>query len=129
MSKKELTSSFCSILKDFLQDMYSSYPDTSLLMLQQITNTMIMTHPDGVVVNFMLCVEKYVDKISIRDESFFLNGGLEKDLASGDYSFLLDELKKIAVIWRNPETSNKTKDSIWKYLQVLVKIGKKISNL
>ena len=92
MSKKELTETFCSVLKDFLQDMYNSYPDTSLMMLQQATNAMIMTHPDGVVTNFMYCVEKYTEKILSKDESFFLGGGLEKDLSSGQYSFLLEEL-------------------------------------
>lgn len=129
MSKQELTNTFCTVLKDFLSDMYNSYPDASLMMLRQMTSAMIMTDPNGVVLNFMFCVEKYSGKILNKDESFFLDGGLESELSQGEYSFLLDELKKISSIWRNPETSAKTKASIWKYLQILVKLGKSISKM
>lgn len=129
MSKQELTNTFCTVLKDFLSDMYNSYPDTSLMMLRQATSAMVLTDPNGVVVNFMYCVEKYTTKILAKDESFFLDGGLEGELSQGEYSFLLDELKKISIIWRNPETSAKTKASIWKYLQILVKLGKSISKM
>jgi hypothetical protein len=129
MSKQELTHTFCTVLKDFLSDMYNSYPDASLMMLRQMTSGMIMTDPNGVVVNFMYCVDKYTTKILSKDESFFLDGGLEGDLSQGEYSFLLDELKKISTIWRDPGTSAKTKASIWKYLQILVKLGKSISKM
>ena len=125
MDKKELVKKFCSILQTFLDDMYRSYPDSSLLMLQQATNVMILTSPQSVLENFMLCIAQYSDKIKSRDESFFLDGGLESDLSTGDYSFLLDELKKISIIWKNPETPKQTKEAIWKYLQVLNKIGEK----
>lgn len=126
MERTALVNSFCSVMKDFLGDMYKSYPDNSLMMLQQATSAMMMTHPLGVVQNFMICVDVYVEKILTKDDSFFLDGGLEKDLSGGEYSFLLEELKKIAVIWKDPTTSKKTKESIWKYLQVLVKVGKKV---
>jgi hypothetical protein len=123
MDSKQLTSHFCSILKDFLEDIYKSYPDNSLLMLKQATSAMILTHPNGVVDNFMLCVEPYIEKILKKDQSFFLDGNLENDLSSGEYSFLLDELKKISKIWQDTSTPERTKQSIWKYLQVLVKLG------
>lgn len=129
MSKQELTNTFCTVLKDFLGDMYNSYPEASLMMLRQATSAMILTDSNGVVLNFMYCVEKYTTKILAKDESFFLDGGLEGDLSQGEYSFLLDELKKISTIWRNPDTTTKTKASIWKYLQILVKLGKSISKM
>jgi hypothetical protein len=92
-------------------------------MLKQATSAMILTHPNGVVDNFMLCVEPYIEKILKKDQSFFLDGNLENDLSSGEYSFLLDELKKISKIWQDTSTPERTKQSIWKYLQVLVKLG------
>ncbi len=123
MDSKQLTGHFCSILKDFLEDIYKSYPDNSLFILKQATSAMILTHPNGVVDNFMLCVEPYIEKILKKDQSFFLDGNLENDLSSGEYSFLLDELKKISKIWQDTCTPERTKQSIWKYLQVLVKLG------
>ena len=126
MESKKLTNQFCTILKDFLEDIYRSYPDNSLFILKQATNAMILTNPVGVLDNFMLCVDTYIEKILKKDQSFFLDGGLETDLSSGDYSFLLDELKKISKIWKDSSTPEKTRQSIWKYLQVLVKIGNKL---
>lgn len=125
--EKEIVDSFCQILKDFLLDMYTSYPDNSLLILRNMTDAMIYTNPKGVVKNFMSCVNPYVDKILNKDELFFMDGGLEKDLSSGEYSFLLDELKKISTIWRNPNTKLNTKNCIWKYLTILVKLGKRVT--
>lgn len=127
MNKQEIVKTFCTVLKDFLSDIHSSYPDASLFILQQATSAMILTNPKGVVDNFMLCVDGYTEKILAKDETFFLDGGLHKDLESTDYGFLLEELKKISVIWKNPSTTKKTKESIWKYLQLLVKLGKSCS--
>lgn len=124
-STKELTTSFCQILKDFLNDIYMSYPDPKLLIFQQATNAMVMSNPLGVVENFMKSVSKYSDKILAKDEAFFIEGGLEEHI-QGEYSFLTEELKKITNIWKDPKTPLKTKNSIWKYLQILVKLGQKI---
>jgi hypothetical protein len=127
MDKKTITTHFCAVLKDFLEDMYRSYPDNSLLLLKQATGAMVLTDPSGVVSNFMICVEPYKEKIMKKDQSFFLDGDLERELNSGEYSFLLDELKKISTIWRDKNTPEKTKQSIWKYLQVLLKLGSNLS--
>lgn len=123
--EQQFTIQFCSILKDFLNDMYKSYPDTSLLMLIKATDAMVLANPTGVVENFIYCIGPYIEKILCRDESFFLEGGLTKDIEGGSYSFLTDELNKVVTIWNDPNTSKKTKDAIWKYFEILVKIGLK----
>ena len=128
MNKQEIVKTFCTVLKDFLSDIYNSYPDNSLLVLQQATNAMILTDPRSVAENFMTCIGPYSDKILSKDESFFLDGGLESELATDEYSFLLEEIKKISKIWKNPETSAKTKNSIWKYFQILIKLGKNLKD-
>jgi hypothetical protein len=125
-SRPELTQTFCKVLKSFLDDMYASYPDTSLYMLIKTTEMMIAANPASVVENFMFCIEPYIEKIKNKDISFFLDGGLENSIKEGPYTFLLDELKKISNIWKNPKTSNKTKESIWKYFQILETLGTKL---
>jgi len=128
MEKQEIINTFCTVFKDFISDMYKSYPDPSLLMLQQATFAMILTDSYGLVKNFKLCIDPYADKILKKDESFFLDGGLESELSSEDnVGYILEEIKKIANIWKNPETPEKTKQSIWKYLQILVKLSKKVA--
>ena len=118
---------FCSVLKDFLGDMYKSYPDNSLLTLITATNAMVLVNPNGVLKNFICCIDPYVEKILCRDESFFLDGGLSKDLSDidGNYSFLKDELNKVVNIWNNPSTTLKTKNAIWRYFEVLTKLSMK----
>lgn len=118
---------FCKVLSDFLNDIYKSYPDASLLIFIKLTDTLIATNPSKVVANFMQYVEPVKDKIKNKDESFFINGGLSKQVDT-DNAFIHDEIDKIISIWKNSNTSLKTKEVIWKYFQVLVEIGEKIKN-
>lgn len=126
-SEDAIVNTFCKLLKDFLNDIYMSYPDPSLILLQQAATAMILTNPKGVVQNFKKYTEKYNEAILAKDEQLFIDGRLEEDVEGGEYSFLSDELKKIAIIWKKPETSTKTKSSIWKYLQLLVKLSQKVT--
>jgi hypothetical protein len=124
-SKKKQTKIFCTLLSDFFNDIYKSYPDASLLMLIKISDGMILTNPSGVVENFMICVEPFIEKIKAKDEGFFLEGGLSAGIGE-EYSFLNDEINKIVNIWKNPATPENTKKSIWKYFEVLVSLGEKL---
>lgn len=121
MSKQ--VSLFCKVLKDFLNDIYKSYPDNSLLVLINATNAMILANPSSVVENFKYCIDPYKEKIISKDESFFLEGGLTRDLENTSYSFLTDELNKVVKIWNDPSTPDKTKQAIWKYFELLVKLS------
>lgn len=124
--EKEIVDTFCKLLNEFIDDLYRSYPDNSLYLLKKATEAMIYANPSGVVKNFTSCISPYKSKILESDESFFLEGDLEKDILRGEYSFLLDELKKISSIWKDPNTSYKTKKSIWKYFHVLIKLSDKL---
>jgi hypothetical protein len=126
MDRNKTINMFCTILNDFLNDMYRSYPDPSLLILLNATKAMVSVSPLMLVQNFMFCIEDYTEKIRTRDTSFFLGGELANNLQGGSYSFLVDEINKVAEIWRRPETSDKTKESIWKYFEILEKLGSKI---
>ena len=116
---------FCIVLMDFIRDVYASYPDPALGILITTTQTMIYTSPTMVVKNFMYCVQPYKEKIKRRDSSFFLDGDLIENVP-GDYDFLKTEIIKVITIWNDPITSEKTKESIWKYFEVLVKLGETI---
>lgn len=126
MDKNKSVKVFCTVLSDFFKDIYASYPEASLMMLMKIVDGMILTNPRGVVDNFMYCIGPYVDKIKNKDERFFLDGGLNSNVSD---TYLLDEIKKIINIWKNPDTPEKTKSSIWKYFQILCNLGEKITNL
>lgn len=123
--KQKQVTVFCTLLSDFFNDIYKSYPDASLLMLIKMSDAMILTNPSGVVENFMMCVEPFIEKIKAKDEKFFLEGGLTAGIGE-EYSFLNKEINKIVGIWKDPKTSEKTKKSIWKYFEVLVSVGEKI---
>lgn len=119
----ENVKTFCVVLDDFLNDLYQSYPDPSLFILRQTTKAMASTNPRSLVDNFMYCIKDYKDKLLNRDDSFFLKGGLANNLKNTQYSFLVDEINKIAEIWNKKDTPEKTKESIWKYFKVLITLG------
>jgi hypothetical protein len=79
------------------------------LLVQQFTESIIV----------------YEDKILKKDESFFLDE-LHKELDAD--SFAAKELSKIRSIWNDPSTTKDTKECIWKYFILLLKLGKKITS-
>jgi hypothetical protein len=127
MSEEAVVKTFCNVLGDFLDDLYQSYPDPSLYILKQTSKAMATASPRSVVENFMSCIEPYKDKLIKRDETFFINGGLTMNLKNTKYSYLVDELNKISEIWNRSDTSKKTKDGIWKYFQILIALGSKLT--
>lgn len=113
---------FCQILTAFINDLYKTYPDASLLAFKTVVSGLVAVSPHKVVENFMGCVEDYREKLEAHDESFFLDGGLASSL-DGEFNFLVDEINKVVKIWRDPKTTDKTRESIWKYFDILLKLG------
>lgn len=122
MSKRDQI--FCKVLLDFAQDLYKSFPDNSLLLFINAVTALSVTTPGVVVENYMYCMEPYKEYIQKKDPSFFLDGKVHQDLSSSEYSWLGAEIEKICDIWRRPDTPVATKDAIFKYIQMLYKIGK-----
>lgn len=127
MSEEKAIKTFCTVLGDFFEDLYQSYPDPSLFLLKQTSKAMMATTPKLVVQNFMYCIEPYKDRLLQKDESFFIKGGLANNLKNTEYGFLIDEINKVSEIWIRPETSDKTKESIWKYFRALITLGLKVN--
>lgn len=127
MNHDKTIKTFCTVLDDFLNDLYKSYPDTSLFLLKESSKAMMLASPRLVVENFMACIAPYKDRLLKKDESFFINGGLVDNLSSTEYGFLISEINKISEIWNKPDTPDKTKESIWKYFHILIALGSKIN--
>lgn len=115
------TKQFSSLLNDLI-DMYPN--DRSLFLLQTTVNGMIYLDPEGFTKKVVSYLEPYNQKILDRDESFFLNEIINE---FEDKAFIADEIKKVHNIWIDPETSDNTKESIWKYFIFMVKLGNTIN--
>lgn len=114
---------FCKTFDDFLEDLQTLKPnDNSLKLLKKTIKTLYLIKPELVVIQFMNYTSSYSSKILEKDETFFLND-LQDDIVEG-YEWVKDEIKKIKEIWPNATIS--TKENIWKYFQIFIKLGNSI---
>jgi|APGre2960657404_1045060.scaffolds.fasta_scaffold00054_23 hypothetical protein len=115
---------FTTQFNQLINDLIELYPnDNSLTLLQTVANGMIFMNPNSFVKTTVDYLKPYNEKILIKDESFFLN---EIIADFENHTFIADEIKKVHDIWIKPETSDATKQSIWKYFIFMVKLGKTI---
>ncbi len=114
---------FCKTFDDFLEDLQILKPnDISLKLLKKTVKGLYLIKPELVVIQFMNYTSSYSSKILEKDETFFLND-LQDDIVEG-YEWVKDEIKKIKEIW--PDASTTTKENIWKYFQIFIKLGNSI---
>lgn len=121
-SKKQIKiKTFHKIFYELLNDISIIKPDDqTLLWVKTIVG---MLDPVSLIDQFMSYINDYSEKILNRDESFFMNE-LHKEVK--DNSFASKEINKITDIWKDPSTTDETKECIWKYFIVLLKLGKSI---
>ena len=67
---------------------------------------------------------KFEMQIKKKDEEFFINNNEYEILDSVDKNEFLDFINQLKIVWK--DTSEENKDVIWKYLNVLLIISKKI---
>jgi hypothetical protein len=120
MSRKIFIDTFFNQFTQFVQQLSEIYPDDtdfpiflSTLGLMRSTNPMI-------VVNFVKTeiVDLFEDKIMKRDESFFMN----QDYSDKDVS--IDIIRKVKEYIQNMTPKNK--EIVWSYIELLMKLCKKI---
>jgi hypothetical protein len=120
MSKKVLIDAFFNQFLSFIGELKQMYPEDddfpvfiTTLSLMKSTNPML-------VVNFVKTeiVDLYGEKIAVRDESFFLN---QDYAARGDVDLnIVDKLKQY--IQGMP---GETKETVWKYIEIITKLCSK----
>uniref|UniRef100_A0A6C0B2Y2 Uncharacterized protein n=1 Tax=viral metagenome TaxID=1070528 RepID=A0A6C0B2Y2_9ZZZZ len=120
MSKKILIEAFFSQFNSFMGELKQMYPDDedfpvfiTTLSLMRSTNPML-------VLNYVKSeiIDPYGAKIAVRDESFFLN---QDYTARGDVDLnVVDKLKQY-IAGMSPET----KETVWKYIEIITKLCSK----
>jgi hypothetical protein len=125
MSKKQLIDIYFNQLNSFLQELERMYPEDpdfpsfiSSISLVKFTNPML-------VVNYMKTevVEPFGDKIAERDESFFIDSNAY--LTDKEVNFdIVAKLKQYI-----KEMSPETKETVWKYIDIITKLCSKITEM
>lgn len=112
---------FNKLFMELLNDLQVIKPnDTTLLWVKAAVN---LLDTETLVEQFMDYVDEYSEKILNRDESFFVN---ELHKTVKEEGFAAREIKKVRTIWLDPTTTDETKECIWKYFILLVKLGKSL---
>lgn len=110
---------FNDMMGQFLMELHKTFPEEKGLK-KYITAFELLrdTHPKKIVTSFMENIGPYADKISARDESFFLSD-------SNNIEFL--KPLNITKCW--PDASDGTKGAIWQYIQTLYMLGTTITSI
>ena len=110
---------FNEMMGQFLMELHKTFPEErGLKKCMSAFDLMKETNPRLVVDGFMANVSPYADKLSARDEAFFLK-------ESEKFDFLSDV--KLSKHWST--CSESTKDAIWQYCQTLYMLGTTIKTI
>ena len=112
---------FINQFVSLLNDLVGLYPaDSSLRLLQTTTSGMIYLDPKNFAMTVVEALKPYKKQILAKDEQFFLKDITEEFKGN---TFIMNEISKIHDIWKDPNTREITKESIWKYFIFMVKLG------
>ena len=121
MSKKILIDTFFNQFTDFLKQLENMYPDDTDFPVFITTLNLLKSPNPILVVKFVKenIVDLYKDKILNKDESFFLDQDYTQH---GDVDLnIVHKLKKYV-----KDMSPNSKDVVWKYIDLLMKLCLKI---
>lgn len=110
---------FNDMMGQFLTELHKTFPEEkSLKKYIAAFELMSSTNPKLVVEGFMGAISPHMDKISAKDENFFIENAETID-------FLKDiNLKNL---W--PKASANTREAIWQYIQTLYMLGTTITSI
>jgi hypothetical protein len=112
---------FYKTFVEFLDDLNKIQPEDSSLLL--VKASLYLISSETLVRNFMYYVGEYSDQILARDEAFFIE---ELPSKLEDSSYALGELSRVIKIWNDPETTQDSKNCIWDYFTILIKLGNRV---
>ena len=114
-------SAFNDMMGQFLVELHETFPEEKgVKKFMNGFELLRRSNPRKCVDSFMKGIGPFVEKISNKDESFFLE-------ESDNIDFLKDlHIKKY---WNSPDVSQNTKDAIWQYLQTLYMLGTTITSI
>jgi len=121
MSKKLLIEAFFTQFNSFFDELKQMYPDDPDFPMFMTTLSLFKSTNPMMVVNYVKTeiVDPYGEKIANKDESFFLNQDYS-DRGDVDLN-VVDKLK----VYING-MSEKTKQTVWSYIQIITKLATKI---
>ena len=107
-------SAFNEMMGQFLMELHKTFPEEKgLKKCMSAFDLMKETNPKLVVDGFMVGVTPYADKISAKDDTFFL-----------EESKNLDFMKGVNLKDHWDSCSENTKNAIWQYVQTLYMLHK-----
>ena len=121
MSRKVFIDTFFNQFTQFVSELSEMYPeDTDFPIFKGTLNLLKSTNP-MLVINFVKSeiIDLYETKIFERDETFFINEDY-----SNKKDVNIDIIKKIKQYIENMTPKNK--ESVWCYIELLMKLCKKI---
>ena len=113
---------FNTKLEEFLNDLLTAFPEFKDFKVLKhginLAKTIDAKMPANVFLQHM--TDEYEKNILSRDDAFFMN---EDYAYVADMGVDLDIISKLKTLWGQLDDSNK--ESVWKYLQVLVLLSRK----
>lgn len=105
-------------LKEFLNELVSNYPETQSLILSNYRNLLEGRDDknDTYVKWFYTKINNHLSQIAHKDATLFTTGT----------SVVFIEGVDLAKVWNSTNTTDANKQAIWRYLQILMIIGRKV---
>ena len=119
------------LFSDLVSELSQMYPDDiSLLNAKVGLSTLLLVSPSYFCNTAIEYLEPFEDHILNKNEDFFISPDFA-DILLGDSedassSFIKNEVNRIKVIWKDPNTSDNTKEQIWNYFRKITLLGKLI---
>lgn len=112
---------------EFIKDLIETFPDDKDFKLCKQSFTLLqMVDEKKPVEMFQIYAMKYKERITNKEENFFLTHDFKEELdGSDDPNFSVELLLKLKQCWKTLEQKNK--NVIWSYLELLYKVENKIS--
>ena len=114
---------FNNVLSKFIEDLIVIFPEENdFRVFKNGFFLLKKTNPRKVLNLFIYYYQNNKEKIDNKDDKFFLDKDTES-LAETDDNYIIKIMDKLKIYWINLSDTNK--QTVWKYLNTLIKISEK----